>query len=74
MESGTATTPEWVASELLVQFLDDLRDAGYNIGIQQYIAVQDLVLTLMAQGELSDLRQLTVIYWPHRLQFRYRTD
>ncbi|WP_299485582.1 hypothetical protein [Acaryochloris sp. IP29b_bin.137] len=64
MESGTATTPEWVASELLVQFLDDLRDAGYNIGIQQYIAVQDLVLTLATQGELPDLRNLRSFIGP----------
>lgn len=64
MESGKSTTPARLASELVVQFLDDLRDAGYNIGIQQYIAVQDLLLSLVAQGELSDLRQLKSLIGP----------
>jgi uncharacterized protein with von Willebrand factor type A (vWA) domain len=36
----------------LLNFIDDLRVAGYNIGLEQYIAVQNLILALTAQGRL----------------------
>jgi hypothetical protein len=38
-------------------FLDELRDAGYNIGMSQYIAAYDLILALVARGELPDQPQ-----------------
>ena len=44
----------WLNPENLVIFIDELRDAGYNIGVTQYIAAQDLVLALIAQGNNLD--------------------
>jgi len=50
-----------ILTKQLTNFIESLRFAGYNIGTTQYIAVQDLVLTLTAQGkllsELTELRQ-----------------
>ena len=40
----------WLNPDNLVIFLDELRDADYNIGVDQYIAAQDLVLALTAEG------------------------
>jgi len=40
--------PDWLNPEGLIDFIDSLRDAGYNIGLSQYIAAQDLILALMA--------------------------
>ena len=37
--------------ESLTDFIDELREVGYNIGIAQYIAAQDLILALLAKGE-----------------------
>ena len=54
------TTTEILTKEL-TNFIESLRFAGYNIGATQYIAVQDLILTLAAQSklpsELTELRQ-----------------
>jgi len=36
----------------LLNFIDDLRVAGYNIGLEQFITVQNLILALTAQGRL----------------------
>jgi hypothetical protein len=36
----------------LYNFIEGLRLAGYNIGTAQYIAAQDIILALVAQGEL----------------------
>ncbi|HKI02126.1 MAG TPA: Yip1 family protein [Thermoanaerobaculia bacterium] len=41
----------WAQPEALLDLVDDLRAAGYNIGVEQYLAVQDLVLVLAARGE-----------------------
>lgn len=47
----------WLTPEVLIEFIDELRDAGYKIGVSQYIAVQDLILALIAQGENLDRPQ-----------------
>ena len=44
----------WPTSESLLELMDDLKQAGYNIGVEQYIAAQDLVLALMAQDKPLD--------------------
>ncbi len=36
----------------LINFIDDLRVAGYNIGLEQFITVQNLIMALTAQGRL----------------------
>jgi hypothetical protein len=42
-----------------------LRFAGYNLGATQYIAAQDLILTLAAQGQLpSELAELRLFLAP----------
>ena len=41
----------WLSPDILYGFIDELREAGYNIGIAQYVAAQDLLLALAAQGE-----------------------
>ena len=52
MDAGTEkNNPGWLNPNVLIDFIDDLRDAGYKIGISQYIADQDLILALTAQGE-----------------------
>ena len=40
-----------LSPERLAEFLDELRWAGFGLGATQYIAVQDLVLALVARGE-----------------------
>ncbi|MEN8443961.1 MAG: hypothetical protein ABG776_02990, partial [Cyanobacteria bacterium J06555_13] len=81
MDSGTINPPEGLKSELLVQFMDELRAAGYNIGINQYIAVQDLLLTLTTQGELHALQNLKPFMGPivcssatEQADFQHRFD
>ena len=44
-------TPPWLEPDVLAGFIDELREAGYKIGISHYIAVQDLILALIAHGE-----------------------
>jgi outer membrane biosynthesis protein TonB len=44
-------SPEDLARRL-PDLIDELRDAGYAIGIEQYIAAQDLLLALAAEGAL----------------------
>ncbi|MDJ0704165.1 MAG: CHASE2 domain-containing protein [Leptolyngbyaceae cyanobacterium MO_188.B28] len=64
MDEKTVTVPEWLDPELLTQFIDELREAGYNIGIPQYIAAHDLVLTLTTHGELHKPEQLKTLLGP----------
>jgi formylglycine-generating enzyme required for sulfatase activity len=45
---------DWLNPDVLMEFIDELREAGYKIGIPQYIAAQDLILILIAQGENLD--------------------
>ncbi len=47
---STLTPAAFVDPEALVQFLDALRNVGYGISTEQYMAAQDLVLALAAQG------------------------
>src|SRR4051812_5123057 len=51
-----------LALEDLIRLIDDLRSAGYDIGTQQYINAQRLLLSLATHGRhparLSDLRPL----------------
>ncbi|MEK8015483.1 MAG: hypothetical protein VSS75_001360, partial [Candidatus Parabeggiatoa sp.] len=50
-----------ILTQELINFIEKLRFVGYNIGETQYIAAQDLILILAAQGqlptELTELRQ-----------------
>jgi hypothetical protein len=43
--------------EALVDFIEELRHAGFNIGMTEYIAAQDLLLMLIARGEKLDSPQ-----------------
>ena len=47
----------WLDPDNLVNFIDELKDADYNIGVAQYIAAQDLVLTLITEGVNLDQPQ-----------------
>ena len=51
-------TPEVVAGRLssgaLADFIEELRELGYKIGLSQFIAAQDLVLALIGEGEALD--------------------
>ncbi len=44
-------SPPWADPESLLGFVDELRRAGYNVGLDQYAAAQDLLLALVARGE-----------------------
>jgi hypothetical protein len=52
--------PIWLDPDLLTDFIDELRESGYRIGVSQYIAVQDLMVALANQGKLP--------YNPERLR------
>lgn len=43
-----------IETEALLDFVDELREADYHIGIEHYVAAQDVVLALAAQGERLD--------------------
>ena len=64
MDRGSEKKTEWLKPELLMQFIDELRVAGYRIGTDQYIAVHDLLLTLLRQGSIEDIRQLKSLVGP----------
>ncbi|MCC5610398.1 hypothetical protein LC612_27515 [Nostoc sp. CHAB 5834] len=52
MDTGTdKNNLDWLNPDALVEFIDELRESGYKIGISQYIAAHDLILMLIAQGE-----------------------
>lgn len=51
MDRESALTAPWTDSAVLLGFVDELREAGYNVATEQYVAVQDLVLALAARGE-----------------------
>jgi hypothetical protein len=42
--------PPWLNAEAISEFIDELRLAGYKIGVDQHIAVQKLLLALIARG------------------------
>ena len=44
----------WLLPDVISAFLDELREAGYNLGVEQYVAVQDLVLALVTQGKILE--------------------
>ena len=54
--AGQLQGRDWLAPGQLVELLDELRWAGYDLGTGQYIAAQDLVLALVARGEQLDGR------------------
>jgi TRAP-type C4-dicarboxylate transport system permease small subunit len=55
MDAGkTRVEPLWLDPEILANFIDELREAGYRIGLSQYMAVQDVVLSLVSEGKLQD--------------------
>jgi hypothetical protein len=52
-------------SQELPHFIEKLRVAGYNISTNQLMAVQDLMLTLAAQGQLpTELRRFRTLLGP----------
>ena len=50
-QQTTHEIPDWIKSDRLTDFIEELREEGYKIGISQYIAAQKLVLTLIDQVE-----------------------
>ncbi|BAY41494.1 hypothetical protein NIES2111_58900 (plasmid) [Nostoc sp. NIES-2111] len=55
MDRGTdKNNPDGLNFDALIELIDELKESGYKIGISQYIAAQDLILMLMAQGETLD--------------------
>lgn len=50
-QSPVASAPPWLDLKRLIAFIDELREADFNIGVLQYIAVQDLLLALQAKGQ-----------------------
>jgi hypothetical protein len=46
--------PIWLDPDFLTDFIDELRESGYRIGVSQYIAVQDLMVALANQGKLPE--------------------
>jgi|GEM_PF-2053863 len=57
-QAASRQTLGWYSPELLTEFLEELREAGYNIGLAQYIAAHDLILALFAKNILSQPEQL----------------
>jgi uncharacterized caspase-like protein len=58
-------TTDVLTSKVLINFIEQLRFAGYNIGAAQYIAAQDLLLALAAQGKMpSELTELRLFLAP----------
>ena len=53
-QQTTHEIPDWIKSDRLTDFIEELREEGYKIGISQYIAAQKLILTLIDQGETLD--------------------
>jgi WD40 repeat protein len=53
-QQTTHEIPDWIKSDRLTDFIEELREEGYKIGISQYIAAQQVVLTLIDQGETLD--------------------
>lgn len=51
---GFRNCPPWEDPGLLLDLIDDLRRAGYNIGVSQYLAGRDLLLALAARGEILE--------------------
>ena len=47
-------TPNWIKSDALTDFIDELKEAGYKIGVSEYITAQKLILALIARGEVLD--------------------
>jgi hypothetical protein len=43
--------PGWARPEALFAFLDELRGAGYRVDLRDYLAVQDLLLAMLATRE-----------------------
>jgi hypothetical protein len=83
MDAGTEDIKTiWLNSDVLSNFIDELREAGYRIGVSQYIAVQDLVLALTAQGvSLDNPERLRTLLGPilcsspsEQEDFQYRFD
>jgi hypothetical protein len=47
--------PSWINSGDLADLIDQLKEAGYNIGVSQYITAQKLILALLDQEKALDL-------------------
>lgn len=57
--------PIWAKPEVLFGFIDELRDAGYNIGVSHYAVAQDLILFLISRREaLNDSTRLKRLLGP----------
>ena len=65
VEQSQALAQPWLEPSALIDLLDELRAEGYNIGVGQYIAVNDLLLALAARGEsLDDPQRLKSLIGP----------
>lgn len=53
-----------ITPDALVAFIDSLRQAGYNIGVSQYIAAQDLLVAIAAQGLQPQPQRLKTMLGP----------
>ena len=56
-EATHALRPTWPDPSALLDLIDDLRAAGYNLDLTHYMAAQDLLLALAARGETLDQPQ-----------------
>lgn len=71
-----------ILTKELICFIEELRQAGYNIGINQFTATQDLILALVAQGQLPlQLSRLKTLLAPilchspkEQAEFQYHFD
>lgn len=53
-EATQPVGPRWPDPAALLDLIDDLRTAGYNLDLTHYLAAQDLLLALAARGEMLD--------------------
>ena len=57
--------PVTIDLEYLIDFLNELRAAGFDVSTQRYIAAQDLLIALAANGNLpEDPRSLRTLLAP----------
>ncbi len=59
-----AVSPSGWDPGALLDFVDELRRAEYNVGSEQYVAAQDLVLLLTAEGQRLEVDRLRSMLGP----------
>lgn len=50
-ETPENVSERWLTPQALLDFVEELRQDGYNIGTAEFIAAQDLLFLLLARGE-----------------------